>query len=377
MSIFLLYVSAFILCFCIVWYCIPRILLWALTQRLIDKPNKRKVHTVTASRLGGLCFFPGIFFTITICTIIASFFPDELKLPTTTYKGLLNIKILSSLSAFFLMYIIGVIDDIKGISYKKKLVYQIIAALLIITSGTWIHNMCGVFGLYEIPIYLGIPLTVLFIIFILNSINLIDGIDGLSSGISIIITIEFIILFYIVDLQLPLLLAFTMLGMLVSFIRYNLFGVDKMKYKIFMGDSGSLLIGTILSYFAISGSQLGINSDILSIQETFIISASALIVPCLDTLRVVYHRIKCGKSMFHPDKNHIHHKLMATGLSQRKTLATILSLVLFFILLNWLLFQLININFILIVDTIIYIIIHKRITKKIKTFRESQNLQNN
>ncbi|MBK5203668.1 MAG: undecaprenyl/decaprenyl-phosphate alpha-N-acetylglucosaminyl 1-phosphate transferase, partial [Prolixibacteraceae bacterium] len=307
--------------------------------------------------------------------IIASFFPEELKLPTTSFKGLLNIKNLAGLSAFFLMYIIGVIDDIRTISYKKKLSYQIIAAFLIIASGTWIHNMCGVFGVYEIPVYIGMPLTVLFIIFIINSINFIDGIDGLSSGISIIITIVFIILFYSFGRQLILLLAFTMLGMLVSFIRYNLFGVDKIKYKIFMGDSGSLLIGTIISYFAISGSQLGINSNILSVQETFIISASAILVPCLDTLRVVCHRIKCGQSMFHPDKNHIHHKLMATGLSQRKILVTILSLVIFFILLNWLLFQLININFILIVDTIIYIIIHKIITKKIKTFLKSQNHQ--
>jgi len=141
-----------------------------------------------------------------------------------------------------------------------------------------------------------------------------------------------------------------------------------------MGDSGSLLMGTILSYFAISGSQLGINSNILSVEETFLISASYIIVPCLDTLRVIYHRIKHGQSMFHPDKNHIHHKLMATGLSQRKTLLTILLIVIFFMLLNWILFQLININIILIVDLIIYIIINKIISKKIKTFRESQNL---
>ena len=369
----LLYISAFILCFFIVWYCTPKILLWTLTQRLIDKPNKRKIHTATASRLGGLCFFPGIFFTITICALIASFFQKELKIPVTTFNGISNIKILTILSSFFLMYITGVIDDLRNLSYKRKLTYQIIATLLIIASGTWIHNMCGVFGIYEIPIYIGIPLTIIFLIFIINSINFIDGIDGLSSGISIIITISFILLFLKFNQQTKLILAFTILGILVSFIRYNLLGVEK-KYKIFMGDSGSLLMGTILSYFAISGSQLGINSNILSVEETFLISASSIIVPCLDTLRVIYHRIKHGQSMFHPDKNHIHHKLMATGLSQRKTLLTILLIVIFFMLLNWILFQLININIILIVDLIIYIIINKIISKKIKTFRESQNL---
>ena len=365
MSIFLLYILSFIFCFCIVWFCIPKILLWAITNKFIDKPNKRKIHTETASRLGGLIFFPSIFFSLTLCSIIASFFPEKDFFPLASVRGILNFKVLSLLSAFFLMYAIGIIDDIKGMRYKKKIIYQTIASLLIIASGTWIHNTCGVFGVYEVPAYLGIPLTVLFIVFIINAINLIDGIDGLSSGISIIITIVFIGLFYNFNKQSTIILASALLGMLFSFFRYNLFGVDKKKYKIFMGDAGSMLIGTILSYFAVSGSQLGINSNILSVEGTFLISASAMLVPCLDTLNVVFHRLKNGKSIFHPDKSHIHHKLMAAGFSQRKTLVTILTIVIFFLFINRLLSMLMNINTILSLDVVIFITIQRLISKKI------------
>jgi len=367
MSIFLLYILAFIFCFCIIWFSIPKILLWAITKRLIDKPNKRKIHTEIASRLGGLSFFPAIFLSLTLCAIIASFSPEKINVSLTFSKGILSFKFLSLSAAFFLIYIIGVKDDIKGMRYKKKLFYQTIATILIIVSGTWIHNLCGVFGVFEIPAYIGIPLTVLFMVFIINAINLIDGLDGLSSGISIIITVIFIVLFYIFNRQSELILASALLGMLISFFRYNLFGVDNNKYKIFMGDAGSLLIGIILSYFAISGSQLGINSSILPVEETFIISASALLVPCLDVLNVMCHRIKNGKSIFNPDKSHIHHKLMAAGFSQRKTLITILIIVIFFLLLNRLLYNFMNINTILFIDVVIYITLQILITKKIKS----------
>jgi len=371
MSILLLYILAFFFSFSIVLYSTPKILLWAITKKLIDKPNKRKVHTVLASRLGGLSFFPAIFFSTTLCTIIALFLPEDPDIPSSFYKEIINFRVLYLMAAFFLIYVIGVIDDIKGMRYKKKIVYQVIAALLIILSGTWIHNMCGVFGFFEIPAYIGITLTVLFIVFIINAINLIDGIDGLSSGLSIIITAVFIILFYYFNKQLSLLLSSALLGMLISFFRYNILGVEK-KYKIFMGDSGSLLIGTILSYFAISGSQLGVNSSILSAEGTFLISSSAMLVPCLDTLNVVCHRIKNGKSIFHPDKNHIHHKLMAIGFSQRKTLITILTITIFFLILNSLLFNLMNINTILFIDVVIFTAIHILISKKIKSVSKKQ-----
>ena len=366
MCILLLYILAFVFSFSIVLYSIPKILLWAITKKLIDKPNKRKVHTEIAARLGGLCFFPAIFFSITLCTIIALFLSEEPNSPFSFYKEILNFRVLYLLTAFFLIYVIGIIDDIKGMRYKKKIIYQIITALLIISSGTWIHNLCGVFGFFEIPAYIGMPLTVLFIVFIINAINLIDGIDGLSSGLSIIITTVFIGLFYCFNKQSSLLLSSALIGMLIPFFLYNLLGVEK-KYKIFMGDSGSLLIGTILSYFAISGSQLGINSSILSVEGTFLISASALLIPCLDTLNVMCHRIKNGKSIFCPDKNHIHHKLMAAGLSQRKTLITILTINIVFLIVNMLLFPLMNINNILFIDVLIYTFIQILISKKIKT----------
>lgn len=171
----------------------------------------------------------------------------------------------------------------------------------------WINDLYGLLGIYAIPNWIGIPFTILTIVFITNAINLIDGIDGLASGLSSVALLVFGLLFIEKGLWMYSMLAFSTLGVLVPFFYYNVFGNAERARKIFMGDTGSLTLGYILSFLAIKYSQN--NPEVISnTKGTFLIAFSTLIIPAFDVIRVVMVRLRNGKSPFEPDKNHIHHK---------------------------------------------------------------------
>ena len=167
------------------------------------------------------------------------------------------------------------------------------------------------------------PFTVLIIVFITNAINLIDGIDGLASGLSSVALLIFTFLFINKGLWSYAMLAAGTFGVLVPFFYYNVFGSVERARKIFMGDTGSLTLGYTLSFLAIKYSQH--NTDIMPYTAgAFIIAFSTMIIPAFDVVRVVLVRIREGHSPFEPDKNHIHHKLLAVGLSPRKAMLSLL-----------------------------------------------------
>ncbi len=218
----------------------------------------------------------------------------------------------------------------------------------------WINDLYGLFGIYAIPKWIGIPFTILTIVFITNAINLIDGIDGLASGLSSVALLVFGLLFIEKGLWMYSMLAFSTLGVLVPFFYYNVFGNAERARKIFMGDTGSLTLGYILSFLAIKYSQN--DPEVISnTKDTFLIAFSTLIIPAFDVIRVVMVRLRNGKSPFEPDKNHIHHKFLAMGFTPRKAMIIIILISCAFSAVNILLIPWVNNTVILIGDIVAWI----------------------
>ena len=163
----------------------------------------------------------------------------------------------------------------------------------------------------------------LLVVFITNAINLIDGIDGLASGLSMVALLVFGVLFVHFQMWSYAMLAFVTVGVIIPFFSYNVFGSADLGRKIFMGDTGSLTLGYILSFFVIKYCMY--EPDMLLTMKTspVLVSFSVLMVPCLDVIRVVLRRARNKRALFMPDKTHIHHKFLAMGFSPRRALVTI------------------------------------------------------
>ena len=329
---------------------IPRILLISFRKRLFDVPDERKIHKRAIPRLGGVSFFPTIL--LSCCTVLAirilagygiSMLPSFYLLP----------EFLALVCGMVLLYLTGIADDLVGVRYRQKLAVQIICASLFPVVGLWINDLYGLFGLYLVPAWFGIPFTVLTIVFITNAINLIDGIDGLASGLSSVALVVFGILFIDKGLWIYAMLAFSTLGVLVPFFYYNVFGSAEHARKIFMGDTGSLTLGYVLSFLAIKYSQ---HTEFIPVtQGALVIAFSTLIVPSFDVIRVVIVRVYNGKSPFEPDKSHIHHQFLAMGFTVRKAMLLILCISCVFSGMNILLMPYVNNTMMLMVDIVVWV----------------------
>lgn len=299
---------------------IPNILIISLRKRLFDQPDGRKVHNRPIPRLGGVTFFPVIVFTFAVVTalrVMANNISYEVFTPTMACEFLFLIAGLT------LLYIIGIADDLVGVRYRKKFLVQIISASLFPVAGLYINNFYDLFGINFIPAYIGYPLTVLLVVFITNAINLIDGIDGLASGLSMVALVIFGVIFMHYSLWNFAILAFICVGVIVPFFAYNVFGNADKGRKIFMGDTGSLTLGYIISFFVIKYCMYVPGEDMQAYGSPVVVAFSVLLVPCLDVVRVVLKRARTGHALFMPDKNHIHHKFLDMGFTPRKALITI------------------------------------------------------
>ena len=236
-----------------------------------------------------------------------------------------------------------------GLRYRSKFVVQIIAAIMIPLSGLWINNLYGILGIHELTPWLGIPLTILLIVFLCNAVNLIDGIDGLASGLSCVSLVILGSLYIHNRLWMYAMLAFASFGVLIPFFYYNVFGkVDRCK-KIFMGDTGSLTLGYILSFLIIRYSACA--PEIIPYSDgAIIIAFSTLIIPMFDVIRVMFIRWRSHKGIFTADKNHIHHKLLNMGLTQRRAMLLILAMACLFSGMNICLISYIDNNILIGID---------------------------
>lgn len=344
-------IISFIISVCIARFIIPRILMISLRKKLFDIPDERKIHKHAIPRLGGVAFFPTIL--LSCCVVFASSVLIGYNVPIIHGKYILP-EYLLLVSGMVLLYLTGIADDLMGVRYRQKFIIQIICACFFPIAGLWINDFYGLFGIYTIPLWFGIPFTILTVVFITNAINLIDGIDGLASGLSSVALLVFGFLFIDKKLWTYSILSFSAVGVLVPFFYYNVFGSEERARKIFMGDTGSLTLGYILSFLAIKYSQN--NPDMSSyIPGAIVIAFSTLLIPSFDVIRVVMLRIRNGKSPFEADKNHIHHKFLAMGFTPRKAMIIILLLSCGFSGVNIFLVSMVDNTMMLIIDIVVWI----------------------
>lgn len=336
----------------------PLVLDFCKRKRLYDIPNERKVHKNATPRLGGITFFPSMLIAfITVLWFSPAIVQDTLSI--TVWSALFMMGLV-------IMYFTGIIDDLVGLNATTKFTVQIITACLLTSGGLYFNNLYGLFGIYEIPYYIGLPLTIFMIVFIDNAINLIDGIDGLAASLSLLAMAGFLTYFvyYDVFMNTYSILIAGLMGTLMAFLYFNIYGKPERNTKIFMGDSGSLSLGFILGFLTV---KCAASNDVIwptTRPEAIIVPWTLLFVPMADVVRVTLHRLRFHTPLFRADKNHIHHKLMRAGLTQHQALGTILLLAIGFIVVNSLLYLVISPTFIIIVDILIYTIVNVIINRK-------------
>ena len=307
--------------FFVVLFTMPVLIKVARLKHLVDEPgDDRKLHHRSIPTIGGIIIFASILFSYSLWFPTASYDPGT---TATAYRALYlemgaayaDFKIV--IAVMVLLFFIGVKDDIIGFSPAKKLVGHIIVAyILVIIGDVRIRDMHGILGLYELAPSVSIGLSFFTYIVLVNAFNLIDGVDGLAGGIGLIGASAYgIWLFMAGDVALAL-LAFTLAGALLGFLVFNAHPA-----RIFMGDSGSLIIGAILSILAMRV----VDHDISRLPAYLrtvpapLFAMAVVAYPLVDTFRVFIVRMAAGRSPFQADRNHIHHRLLAHGLGHRGT----------------------------------------------------------
>lgn len=313
--------------------------------KFYDLPDGRKVHQTPVPRLGGIVFMPAA-----IIGLSASLYTLEDMAQTGV---VVSISTLIMAAGSLLIYLIGIFDDRFGMKASHKFVIQAVSALFLPLCGLLITDMNGIFGLHEIPIWVGYPLTVILIMTIVNAINLIDGIDGLASGLCIFILSAYAYVFVQCGHVMIASLDAAIVGSLVVFWCFNVFGRVG-RYKIFMGDAGSLFLGYVCAYMSIKSIMRPI-APVDCGEEQMLISVTLLLIPVMDVVRVAFQRRLTGHDVFEPDKTHIHHLFMAVGLSMHGALANIMALFALICVINYSLWQAhFLLPIILLVDACIY-----------------------
>lgn len=312
----------FLTAFLVVLFTMPSLIKVARMKHLVDEPSEeRKLHHRSIPTIGGIIIFAAIIFSYSLWfptaeSTLGAFLPSDFG---AMYKEMgaayADFKIV--IAAMVLLFFIGVKDDIIGFSPVKKLVGHFgVAYILVIIGDIRIHDMHGILGLYELPHAISIAFSFFTYIVLVNAFNLIDGVDGLAGGVGLISAMTYgVWLYWAGDVALAL-LSFTLAGALVGFLVFNTHPA-----RIFMGDSGSLIIGAILSVLAMRI----VDHDIsrlpvwLRTVPTPLFAMGAIAYPLVDTFRVFVVRMARGRSPFHADRNHIHHRLLALGLGHRGT----------------------------------------------------------
>ncbi len=292
--------------FTITFLAIPAIINVAEMKKLFDMPDERKVHNSPITPLGGLGIFAGFVFG---CLLTLHF---------NQYADLQYF-----MASSFVIFFLGLKDDILVISPVKKFIGQVLAAFIIVYyGGIQIRSMHGFLGVYQLPEMFSLLLTYFAVIVVINSFNLIDGVDGLAGSLGLLSTVVFGVYFLYVNMLPYAVIAFSLAGSLLAFLIFNF-----QPAKIFMGDTGSLLIGTINAILVIKFINVANTGDVsFPILASPAVGFTILMIPLLDTLRVFGIRILHRRSPFSPDRNHIHHLLLDRGFSHRSITLTLVAI---------------------------------------------------
>lgn len=287
-----------LLAFLITLAVIPAIITVAQVKKLYDVPDaERKVHKEPIPSLGGLGMFIGLIFSILLTINFSS------EAPEFQYY----------IAALLLIFFLGIKDDIIIISPVKKFIGQLIAAaILVYKAKLVITDMSGFLGIHQINTACSYLLTIFALVLIINAFNLIDGVDGLAGSLGLISSLIFGV-FFLINKNIPYaIFAFTFAGSLTAFLIYNFHPA-----RIFMGDTGSLMIGLVNSILVIKFIETGSSYALHPVAAAPAIGFGILLLPLMDTLRVFAIRIMQGNSPFKPDRNHIHHLLLNRGFNHK------------------------------------------------------------
>ena len=280
---------------------IPKIRSIAIKLNLSDAPDNRSSHTAPVPTFGGVIFY--------VTYIVILFFAQNLDV------NHVSVTLLASISVLFFT---GLLDDFRNLSPKIKFLFQIIGvAILMFQPDFRIVSLHGFLGVYEIPMAISVAGSMFFLLALINAFNLIDGIDGLSGITGIIIASFYSFMLFNLGYYFYLSISLATIGTLLAFLRFNF----SIKRKIFMGDTGSLVIGLVLGLLTLKLMAVGDaahNSLSFNRSQLPLFLAGVLFIPTLDTIRVMLLRFTRGVSMFKPDRNHIHHILIDFGFSHRK-----------------------------------------------------------
>ncbi|MEI6946662.1 MraY family glycosyltransferase [Paraflavisolibacter sp. H34] len=300
MGIYLILIISFIA----TYLSIPVIIHIAEKKNLVDVPDFRKVHAVPVAALGGIGIFGG--FALTALLYIPFSKAPELQF---------------IMAAALVILFLGMKDDILVLSPFKKFLGQLLAALLVAWKGNLqLTNLQGILGFFQIPPLAGLLLTVLVMVFIINAFNLIDGVDGLAGSLGLGASVILGYFFLKNGHYAYAALAFGLSGSILGFLFFNLHPA-----RIFMGDTGSLLIGLVCSVLVVKFIETAPGSKAFPSPVSAAAGFSILLVPVLDTLRVFILRLAHKRSPFYPDKNHVHHILLSKGLNHNQITALLVS----------------------------------------------------
>jgi UDP-GlcNAc:undecaprenyl-phosphate/decaprenyl-phosphate GlcNAc-1-phosphate transferase len=287
---------SFLWAFLVALFAVPSIIYVAHLKNMLDTPNARTVHESLTPRLGGVAVFAGFMSALTI------------------FAPLKN-GVQELLAGCIVLFFVGLKDDLVSISVAKKFVGQLLATgVVMIMADVRITSFQGILGINELPVGISYAFTFFAIVGITNAINLIDGLDGLAGTIVLIIcgTFGFYFLRYGGEFfQNYVFVAVCVIGGLLGFLRYNFH-----KATIFMGDTGSLVCGFIVSILTIQFIEMGLKVGQPFGSSAPSVAVGVLFVPLFDTLRVFIVRMMAGRSPFSPDKNHVHHRILAMGFQQ-------------------------------------------------------------
>ena len=297
---------------------IPAVIRVAREKHLLEEPNNRSSHFQKTPSLGGIAIFASL---AIVFLLIAHFYPAA----SDTFYLILP--------PLIILFFIGLKDDILVIDPQKKLAAQIIAASLTIAcADIRIGSLFGLFGVHELPYFVSFVLSLFIFVVVINAYNLIDGIDGLAGSLGIVAAASFGVYFYLTEIGWAVVLSATLIGSLASFLFFN----HSRHSKVFMGDSGSLVVGFVLAVLAVAFIQINEASHAYHVPNAPTVAIVVLAIPLFDALRVFSQRILAGYAPFRADRNHIHHFIIDGGFSHRRASALLASLSLVVIALGFL-----------------------------------------
>lgn len=351
--IYLISIISFSLSFLFLW----KVIRYAYNHKIFDGHDERKIHQGNIPRVGGIAFVPAAFIAYVFALIILYLENEVTELGV--HASLLRDS-LFFLFAIAVIYFFGICDDLKGLRYRRKFTYQIITGLILCFVGIYTKEIHGMLALYHIPPPFGCFVTIFLMVLSINAFNFIDGIDGLSSSIAILSLGYYAVILYL-EKNYFYLLAIAFLAALLPFFLLNVFGNKSKCTKVFMGDTGSTVLGLVLFLLA-----LVINENPgtpMLYNNPLVLALAPLLLPFYDVFSVVFYRLLNAKNIFKADNNHFHHKLLRLGLTQPKALLVELLVFIFIIVITLLLVRYVNLNFIIGTSLVLWIAINMLMSK--------------